>query len=182
MQARTFLTTTSHSEVAMTALTLFNLAAEYRQTAEQLADLDLDLQTMSDTLEGMSGDLEVKAQNVAYMARNLEVTAEAIKDHAKAQTDRAKAIEARAEHLRNYLKSCMELAGIQKIEGPGICISFRKSSAVVIDAEELLPVEYLRTPPPPPVAPDKKAIGDALKAGHPVAGAHLEMRQSLQIK
>ena len=38
---------------------LYDIAAEYRQTADKLADLDLDEQTISDTLEGMSGALEV---------------------------------------------------------------------------------------------------------------------------
>lgn len=37
----------------MTALYL--IAAEYRNAAEQLANLDLDPQTVADTLEGMSG-------------------------------------------------------------------------------------------------------------------------------
>jgi uncharacterized protein YlxW (UPF0749 family) len=166
----------------MTALTLFNLATEYRQTADQLADMDMDLQTMSDTLEGMSGDLETKATNVAYMVRNFEVSADAIKTHAQTQLERARAIEKRADHLRDYLKSCMELAGITKIEGPGVVISFRKSEAVVINEPGLVPSEYMRTPEPPPPQPDKTAIKTALKAGQEVPGAHLDVRQNLQIK
>lgn len=35
---------------------------------------------------------------------------------------------------------------------------------------------------PPPPAPDKKAIADAIKAGTAVPGAHVETRQNLQIK
>jgi len=163
----------------MTALYL--LADQYRDAARKLAELDLDEQTVADTLEGLSGDLEVKAQNVAYMVRNLEVTAAAIKEHEREQGERRHAIENRARALREYLARCMESTGIQKIEGPGVRLSFRKSSAVVIDGVDLIPAEFMRQPEPPPPAPDKKAIADAIKAGREIPGAHIEQRQSLQI-
>lgn len=163
----------------MTALYL--IANEYRDAAAKLADLDLDEQTFVDTLESLSGDLEVKAQSVAYMVRNLEVTAAAIKVHEAEQAQRRKAIESRAEALRRYLANCMESVGIQKIEGPGVRLTFRKSSAVVIDGVDLIPAEFMRQPEAPPPAPDKKAIGDAIKAGREIPGAHIEQRQSLQI-
>ena len=161
---------------------LFVLTQEYREAAAKLADLDLDPQTLSDTLESLSGDLEVKAQNVAFLVRNLEVTAMAIKQFEAEQSARRKAIENRADGLRTYLARCMEGAGIERIEGPGVVLTFRKSSAVMIDGEDLIPSEYMRQPDPTPPAPDKKAIGDALKAGVLVPGAHIEHRRSLQIK
>jgi hypothetical protein len=164
----------------MTAL--YELAAQYRSAADQLSDLDLPPEVVADTLEGLSGELEEKAQSVAYMIRNLEVTADAIKAFEVAQAERRKAIERRAESLREYIRRSMEACGITKIEGPGIALSFRKSSAVVIDEPALIPAEFLRTPEPPPPSPDKKLIADAIKAGKEVAGAHVEHRQSLQIK
>lgn len=163
----------------MTAL--YVIANEYRDAAMRLADLDLDAQTIADTLEGLSGELEVKAQSVAYMVRNLEVTAAAIKQHETEQAARRKAIENRADSMRAYLARCMDATGIEKIEGPGVKISFRKSSAVVIDGEDLIPAEFMRTPEPPPPAPDKKAIAEAIKGGAVVPGAHIEARKSLQI-
>jgi len=164
----------------MTALYL--LAGDYRAAAEKLADLDLDEQTITDTLESLSGELEVKAQSVAHMVRAFEADAAACKEWAKTATERAKAIEHRAESLRDYLRRCMEACGIEKIDGPGIALSFRKSSAVVINEPGLLPYEFTRQPPLPPAEPDKKAIAEALKAGKEVPGAHLEHRRNLQIK
>lgn len=163
----------------MTAL--YVLASEFRAAAEKLADLDLDPQTVSDTLEGLSGELEVKAQNVAHMVRAFEADAAAMKEWAKSATERAKAVENRAEALRDYLARCMETTGIEKIEGPGVKIGFRKSSAVVIDGIALIPAAFMRTPEPPPPAPDKKAIAEAIKAGEAVPGAHIEHRKNLQI-
>ena len=164
----------------MTAL--YVLAQEYRATAEQLSNLELDEQTIADTLESMSGDLEVKAQNVAFVVRNLEVSADAIKAHREQQKEREDAIRKRAESMRSYLARCMEACGIEKIEGPGIALSFRKSSAVVINEPGLIPQEFMRVKPAPPPEPDKTAISAAIKAGKEVPGAHIEQRRSLQIK
>lgn len=164
----------------MTALYL--LAAQYRADAAKLADLDLDEQTVSDTLEAMAGDVEVKAQSVAHMVRAFEADAAACKQWAKDATDRAKAIEARAERIRDYLAKNLDACGIEKISGPGVALSWRASSAVVIDEPGLIPVEFMRVKPAPDPEPDKKAIADAIKAGKEVPGAHVEARKSLQIK
>lgn len=163
----------------MTAL--YQLAADFCAQAEKLADMDLDPQTLADTLESISGDVEVKAQNVAMFCRNLEATADAIKAHREAQKEREDAMRKRAEALKSYLARCMDACGIQKIEGPGIALSFRKSSAVVINEPGLIPAQYMRQPDSPPPAPDKTAIAAAIKAGAEVPGAHVEQRRNLQI-
>lgn len=164
----------------MTALYL--LTAEYRDAATKLAELDLDAQTVADTLESLGGDLELKAQNVALMARSLDADADAMLAWAKQATERAKAVQARADSLRDYLARCLDAAGIQKIDGPGVRIGWRASTAVDVFQPELLPAEYMRQKPPPAPEPDKAAIGAALKAGQDVPGARLDQRRSLQIK
>lgn len=161
---------------------LFALTTEYRDAAMKLAELDMDAQTIADTLEGLSGDLEIKAQNVAMMARSLDADASAVKQWSKDAAERSKALEARAEALRDYLTRCMEACGIEKISGPGVSIGFRKSSTVVIDGVDLIPDEFMRVKAPPPPEPDKTAISAAIKAGREVPGAHIEHRTTLQIK
>ena len=165
----------------MSTPALFQLVAEYRAAGEVLAELDIDPQTLADTLESLSGDLESKAQAVAYVSMNLSATANAIRVHAKSQLMRADAIEARCHSLREYLARCMQGAGLLKIEGPGVKLSFCKSSAVVIDGADLIPVEFMRQAEVPPPAPDKAAIKAAITAGREIPGAHIEVRQSLQI-
>ncbi len=164
----------------MTAL--YVLSGQYRDAAAKLAELDLDEQTVADTLASLSGDLEVKAQNVALMVRCFEADAAACKQWAKDATERAKAIEARADRLRDYLATNLEACGIEKVDGPGVAISFRKSSAVVIDGQDLIPDEFMRRKPAPDPEPDKAAIAAAIKLGREVPGAHIEARKSLQIK
>lgn len=164
----------------MTALYL--IAADYRADLAKLADLDLDPQTLADTLEGMGGELQTKAQNVALFVRGLEADAAACKQWAKEAADRAKAIEARAERIRDYLASNLESCGVDKLDGPGISIGWRKSSAVVIDGQDLIPAEFMRVKPAPAPEPDKTAIAAAIKAGQEVPGAHIEQRRTLQIR
>ena len=159
---------------------LYDIAAEYRQTADKLADLDLDEQTIADTLEGMSGALELKAQNVVMFARNLEATATAIKEAETAMASRRKAIEHRAAGLRRYALSAMQVAGVQSIECPYFKLSVRKNppAVEVFDAAQI-PAQFMRTPPP---APDKKAITEAIKAGQEVPGARLVSGERLEVR
>lgn len=164
----------------MTAL--YVIANDYREAAAKLADLDLPPEVVADTLEGLAGEIELKAQNVALMVRAFEADAAAVSQWAKDANQRAKAIEQRAESLREYLSRTLQACGIQKVEGPGVALSFRKSTAVVIDEPGLIPAEFMRQPEPPPPAPSKTLIGDALKAGKEVPGARLETRANLQIK
>jgi len=165
----------------MTAL--YELAQEYRAAAEKLADLDLDEQTLADTLEGMSGDLEVKAQNVVMFTRNLEATAAAIKDAEAQMAARRKALENRAAGLRRYVLENMQFAGIQKIECPYFKLSVRDNPASVeIYEPGLIPAQYMRQPEPPPPAPDKAAIKAAIAAGTEVPGAKLTKGTRLEIK
>lgn len=165
------------------SLALYQLADLYLADMQKLADLDLDEQTVTDTLEGLSGDLEVKATNVAAFARNLEASAEAIKNAEAAMSARRRSIEKRAESLRSYLKMNMERVGILKIESPQFCLVIKKNPpAVHVEAPELVPAEFMKTPPPPPPMLDKKAVGEALKAGKDVPGCRLEQGTRLEIK
>lgn len=164
-------------------LALFQLADLYLADLNKLADLDLDEQTVADTLEGLSGELEVKATNVAAFARNLEASAEAIKGAEEQMAKRRKAIERRAESLKSYLKANMERTGILKIEGPHFALAIKKNPpAVHVEAQELVPNEFFNQPPPPAPVMDKKRISDALKAGRDVPGCRLDQGTRLDIK
>lgn len=163
-------------------MNLFDIAAEYRQACEVLADLDLDPQTVADTLESLSGELEVKAANVVGFTRNLESLAEAIKAEEARMASRRKALESRAANLRSYVLSCMQSAGVQKIEGPRFKIAIRSNPEAVdvFDAAQI-PAAFMRQPEPPPPSPDKTAIKAALKAGADVPGARLTQGQRLAV-
>lgn len=165
----------------MTAL--YVLAQEYRQAADKLANLDLDAQTVKDTLDGMSGELEVKASATAAVIRNMETLAGQIKDAEKTMADRRKAIESRAASLSAYLLANMAHAGIQKVETPHFAITVKTNPpSVEVYDEKLLPAEFMRQPAIPAMAPDKTALKAALTKGVDVQGARLVQGSRVEIK
>ena len=161
---------------------LFELAAEYRAISDKLHDLDMDEQTISDTLESIGGDLQEKSVNVAKYFRNMEADADKIEEAAKAMMERAKAIRKRSASLKKYLHDNMERAGITKIESPWFVISIKTNPASVkIDAESLIPDDYMREIPAR-FEPDKKMIKSAMDEGYQVPGCYIERGTRLEIK
>lgn len=164
----------------MTAL--FQLAAEHRALSDKLHDLELDDQTILDTLEGESTDLIEKGKNVAAVFRNLESDAKQIKEAEQQLAERRKAYEKRAESLKNYLKTNMEIAGIQKIECPWFVITLAQNpEAVTVDDEAVIPRDYFKEIPANFVL-DKVLLKQAIKDGYTVPGAHLSRGTCLRIK
>lgn len=162
---------------------LYELARQYRDDLTKLEELDLDQQTLADTIEGMGGELEQKAVAVAMWARNLEASADAIEEAAKAMQERAKVARKRADSTRAYLLGAMQATGIKRIECPHFVISVRQSpESVEIDDEAQIPPAYMTDPKPVPPKPDKALIKRALQDGHEVPGARLARGVRLEIK
>lgn len=162
---------------------LYELVADFREQANQLANLEIDEQTLTDTLEGLRYPVEQKCMNVAAVARNLEAVAESIKQAETEMAARRRALQNRADRLRAYLKMGMEGAGISEVSCPLFKIAIRTNPpAVVIDAESLIPAEFMRVPEPPPPTPDKKAIAEAIKAGKEIPGCHLASGTRVEIR
>lgn len=167
----------------MSNITLYEIAHDFRDAADKLADLDLDDQTLADTLESLSGDLEVKATNTAMFIRNIEANAAAIKEAESHMAARRKALENRAARVKDYLLANMMVAGVQKIECPYFKLAVRENPAAVEVYEPgLIPAEFMRQPEPPPPVVDKAAIKEVLKAGREVAGCKLTKGVRLEIK
>lgn len=164
-------------------MNMYELSLEFRAAADKLADLDLPGEVIADTLESLSGELETKAQNTAMLIRNLESTAESIKRAEAEMAARRKALENRAAWLKDHILGSLMVAGIQKVECSYFRITVRDNPpAVEIYEPGLIPAEFMRQPEPPPPAPDKVAIKDAMKAGVEVPGCKLTVGKRLEIK
>jgi chromosome segregation ATPase len=166
-----------------TDLTLYKIADEYREAADRLATLDLDEQTITDTLESLTGDLSTKASSITHLTRNLRAASDARKAASADLAAASKAIDARIEHIERYVLRCMADAGVTKIECDLFTITRRANPpAVEIFEPRLLTDEFMRFPPLPDPVPDKAAIKDALKAGRDVPGAKLTQSERLETK
>lgn len=164
-------------------MNLYEIATQYRQDADNLATLDLDDETLANTLEGLGHDLEEKATNCVAVIKNLEALADAIKVAEAQMEERRNAIENRAERVKEWVLRCMQAAEIQKIETPLFRISRRKNPGrVIVDASSLIPEGFWRHKPAPPPEVDKASILEAYKKGLEIPGAHVEQSERLDIK
>lgn len=162
----------------MQELRLYEISTQYRQLAEQLADMDLDATTVADTLEasGLTDALPEKCEGVEMVARASEMYNPAI----DAEIARLQALKARrqkiAQGLRDYLLWNMQNAGVERIECPLFCLSLKKNPpAVEVLDEAQIPANYWTKTEPKPPEPriSKNMIAADLKAGKDVPGAKL---------
>ena len=166
-------------------MNLYEISNTYLATAQQLAELDIDEQTLTDTLESEAWPVEEKARAVSAMILNIQAEADMVKATANRLSDRAKTLQARANWLHDYLKTNMQRTGITEIKA--LDGSFRAKLYIARDASvhifdpEALPEAYTRIIPAV-VAPDKASIKKALNDGIAVPGACLEFADRLEIK
>ena len=170
----------------MGEMKLFEIAGEYRLLAEKLAAADFDAATIADTIEasGLTDALQEKAQGVELVARAAEAFCPAI----DAEIARLQALKAHRQKiavgLREYLRSQMEVAGIERISCPLFDLKLKKNPpAVEVFDERQVPEHFWVTPEPKPVEPriDKTAVKAAIKAGIEVAGARLVQATRLEV-
>lgn len=165
-------------------VSLYELTDKYKQLSERLADIDLDVTTIADTIEasGLPDDIADKAQSIECIARNLEMYTPAIDSEIARLMALKLQRKNKAASLRLYLQNNMVACGIDKIESPLFKIKLQNNpESVDVFELGLVPSEYMTQPKLPESAPDKKAISKALKAGKDVQGCRLSQSQRLVV-
>ncbi|MBU5384791.1 siphovirus Gp157 family protein [Citrobacter cronae] len=182
--------------------TAIALAADYTNLLQLLESSDeLTPEMITDTLEGIEGELADKLDAIMVIARNNLGNAKTCDEEMKRLAERKKSFENKDKTLRKYILSCLLAANLDNLKTPKNSFTARKGSvSVVIDNENLLPDELVTVQTI--VAPDKKAIKEAIEAAeaaaaqitadggevpaellNPVPGAHLEIgERSLQVR
>lgn len=141
------------------------------ETGEILAE------DVAEALAELSLSRTEKFENIALYIKEKQAEADALKAEAKKLTERARVATNAVERLRSYLTMGMQEAGLSKFESARAKMSFRKSSALIVDDIGKIPEEYLKVS----VDVDKAGLKKFMKT-ETVEGAHLEERQSLSIK
>jgi chaperonin cofactor prefoldin len=131
----------------------------------------------TEDLDKLDVERTKKIENIALYVKNLKYEAEAIKNEIDNLKMRAETKKKKAEKLTNYLD---EILGGEKLETSKVALSYRKSTAVKIENEELLPDEFMTIKIDK--KPDKVAIAKLLKNGETIIGCELIEKQNLQIK
>ncbi|MBI6182511.1 siphovirus Gp157 family protein [Serratia proteamaculans] len=163
--------------------TAIALAADYAKFQELIETSDdLTPEMIADTLEGIEGALGDKLDGAFTYVRNLEGLAKTVDEEVKRLTERKRSFENRAKSIRKYVLACLLASGQDSLKTTTNTFTARKGVAsVVIDNADLLPDELVTVQTL--VAPDKKAIKEAIENGVDVKGAHIEIgERSLQVR
>ena len=152
-------------------------AIQIYQEAETQEQLDL----AEKTITAIEKPFQEKAVAVAHYVLNLNADAVAISSEIERLQASETKVKKSAEWFKRYLQSAMEATNTEKVESPTIKISFRNSSAVIIDDESIVPMSYKREIPAH-FEVDKAKVKQTHKDGLGVLGTHIEERKNLQIK
>lgn len=123
-------------------------------------------------------ELESKAEGYGKAIFEYKAKEEAIDAEIKRLTARKKTAQNIQQRLKERIAEALEVFEVEKLEAGTFRYSFRKSKSVEIFDLNALPDEFIITEK----KADKKAIGDALKAGSVIYGAQLNENKSLQIR
>lgn len=163
------------------SIALYEMTAEFKAVAQKLEDLDLDDQTIADTLEGYSDDFENKVIAISSFIRNLEVSANAMKQAEAEMNDRRKSVERKIEGLKSYVLTNMKAIGKDKVECPLFKVSIRTNApSVQVANEDAVPAKFVVMKTSTSI--DKKALKEAIEAGEVVEGVSLVRSNTLSIK
>lgn len=162
-------------------LSLYNIEQEYQELSSLLVDAGGELTPeLEERLQINKDNLTVKAVNYGYVIKDLEAEVEAIDVEIKRLTALKKSRESAIGRLEIGIKGAMELYEIDEVKLGTIKINFRKSTAVEITDEALIP-ELFKEAVPATYKISKKDISDVLKAGETVPGARLVNNKNLKI-
>lgn len=124
--------------------------------------------------------LQEKAVQLAMIVKDLDYQV----DYCKAEIERITKIKKAAENAQNRLVftigDAMKSYGILEIRSEALKLSFRKSEAVVITNEALIPGFLKEQVVTEKI--DKAELKKLIKEGTEIPGAEIEIRQNLTIK
>lgn len=143
-------------------------------TDEQRATMDAYL----DELGQQEAD---KVDAFGQFIRLQSARAEAMREEVMRLYNAARCIENRLERLKLYYVGVLRVNKLQRVSGKVYTLSIRKAERVEVPTNVSgLGEAFVRRKVR--IEPDKKAIGDALKAGQEVPGCRIVESYSLQVK
>lgn len=173
-------------------MNLYEISEKYREAILEISEMDPEdmtddeqRQRIAETLGNIEDDFRLKAVNIGSHIVNLEIEIDSLKAMEerllKGIQARRKTAEKKAAWLTSYLHSQMTHLGFGEIKDDQIRLRIKKTPPrVVVEDENIVPDDYKETKVE--VLVRKTLIGEALKAGQTVPGAHLQAGTRLEIR
>lgn len=153
---------------------------ELSQNYLAVQDMDLEPETLKDTLDSIEEAMEDKAENIAKWIRNLEADKKAFEEEEKRFKEKKQAADNRIKSLKLYLEDNMRLTGKTKFKAGFFSFAIQNNPpSVEVFDEALIPKQFLIEQP---VKIDRAGIKELLKAGEEVPGAELKHSSGLRIR
>ncbi len=156
--------------------TLYKIAENY----QALLNMDLDEETLADTLESIEGEFEEKADNICHVIAEVGGKVDIIDAEIKRLQARKKTLSGRKDSLRNYLLTQMEVIDKKKLETPKFTITrVLGRDTCLIENESVIPQMFQKTT----ISIDRALLLQHLKDGESIDGAVIGTgASSLRIK
>lgn len=153
---------------------------ELSQNYLAVQDMDLDEDTLRDTLDSIGDAFEDKAENIAKLYRTVEAEEKAFEAEEKRFNAMKKSRANKKQFLKQYLEDNMRLTGKTKFKAGVFSFAIQKNRpSVEVFDEALIPKRFLMEQP---VKIDRAGIAELLKAGEEVPGAELKQTEGLRIR
>jgi len=158
-------------------MTLFEIDAELKAVMENAIDSETGELLNPELIEELSLARDEKIKGIALAYKNSLSDYEQLKAQKEAFEAREKQAKRKAESLKGYL--AYALNG-ETFVAPEVAVSYRKSKAVHIEDDVILPEEYqiITTT----TKPDKTKLKKALESGLELAGVTIVENRNIQIK
>lgn len=156
-------------------MTLYQLNEQIQKAIELGFDPETGEILDASALEQLQLDRDEKIENICLFIKDLKAEAAALDAEKKNLDARSTVAKRKSDSLSRYLQAMLDG---EKFKTARCSISYRKTSAVIVDDENELPELCVRIRK----EPNKTAIKDYINAGVSVPGAHIEDRQSMIIK
>jgi hypothetical protein len=155
--------------------TLMKLSSDMKTVYEML-ETETDKQLIADTLEALEGDFSYKLEGCACVYDRLKALHESAQKKANTWDSYAKTLENNIIRLNDYVKMCMENAGINEIETDMHRLKIVKNGGKLpLKIEDsCVPESYMRKEIKE--IPDKEKIRAALESGECLTFARLGER------
>ncbi|MBT2818527.1 siphovirus Gp157 family protein [Staphylococcus coagulans] len=158
---------------------IFEINEKYLEVLE-MANQDVDPQIIEDTLESIESELHEKVDNTIGLKRSVDGDIDVIDKEIKRLQGLKKQKQNLSERLKQILRYTLEQRNLQGYRTPTNHIYKRQNApSVYVTNEKLISREYWVSQAP---KLNKKQIKEDIKAGIEVAGAELQVTESLVIK
>lgn len=164
----------------MSGLKMFDIDQMYRDALDaaraRIGDDGVIPDDWDDFLTAIEGERDTKACNIAVIIIERNAESDALKEQAKRLLTRARVIDNETDRIKNWLSRFIKVG--EKVKNSIVSISWRKSSSVVVDDETKLPESAFRVIR----EVSKTAVKEMIERGEEISGAHIEIKQNIQVR